>query len=324
MPRKLDLSDPRKKWAVTRRGLVLYVPNVPVTARFNRAETEELLGPQDWDKLDDHCEIAHIEITTKCNRSCTYCYNPKDKSELGSWELFKVFQNLAKANVFQITFGGGDPFMRGDIFDLAEAARSFGLNVCATTNGDLLGDMCQANPKGAALSIKPFGQINISYHGDSDFFNNNVQAIAPVCHMVGTKVGINFCCQSNYMSQLELVAYEANKWNAELLLLAYKPVRDVPIRGLKQTEIVATAFDLANRYKIDTAVDGACVKRCMASIRFCDVHANGDVSVCSFLRDPIGNLVKEDFGAIWSRRPRSIVCPYFGGVKNDPNGIDLL
>jgi len=323
MSPKLNLSGPKKKWALTRRGLVLYIPSIPATGRFTREETEVLLGKQDWDKLDEHCEIAHIEITPNCNRSCVYCYNPKNEPELSTADLFKVFQNLAKANVFQITFGGGEPFTRKDVFELAAMAKGLGLNVCATTNGDLLEKWCYHEPFFTEDALKAFGQVNISYHGAKDFYSN-LEILGKRFRESGVKLGINFCCQDRYVSQLEDVAKAAEQHHAELLLLAYKPVRDVDITGLKPEEVKAKAIEIANRYKLDVAVDGACAGTCHAALRFCDIHANGDVSVCSFRRESIGNLLKEDFIKVWHSRPKDVTCPYFEGVKNNPSGTEPL
>ena len=309
------------KIVMTRRGIVMYDPSIPMTARFDRKESDEFLRHKhDWDKLDEHCEIAHIEITPNCNRQCVYCYNPKDEPQLDMKALQDIMDNLAKAKVFQITFGGGEPFLRKDIFALALYARSVGLNVCATTNGDILGTLCEGDPD--CSDIAAFGQINVSYHGD-DLFFKNLARIAPICKKHNVKLGINFCCQDSYMESLELVAKQAALFNAELLLLAYKPVR-VPISGPSQVQILIKAFELASRYKINTAVDGACARRCYASLKFADIHADGTVSVCSFLRQSIGNSLKEDFTKIWARRPKEIECPYFPGVKNNPRGTSIL
>ena len=299
-----------QKIILTKRGLVAYDPSVPMTVRLDREETTKLMGRKiEFDRLDDHCEIVHIEVTPNCNRSCVYCYNPKNEKGLSTASLCRIFGNLARAKVFQISFGGGEPFMRKDVFHLAWIAKEVGLNVCATTNGDLLAKRCEDSAIFELL--RPFGQINVSYHGDNVFFRN-LGIIAATCEIAGVKIGINFCCQDGYMDKLETVAQQAAQINAELLLLSYKPV--VPalaIKGPSGSEIVMKAFELASKYKIDMGVDGSCVRQCMASMRFCDIHPNGDVSVCSFKREPIGNVLREDFRKIWVNRPKEVTCPYF-------------
>jgi MoaA/NifB/PqqE/SkfB family radical SAM enzyme len=309
----------KSKRVITKRGMVMYDPAISMTVRLNREETKKLMyGKEiDFEKLDDHCEIVHIEITSMCDKTCAYCYNPKNENDLSTEELVKLIDNLANAEVFQITFGGGEPFTREDIGYLASHAKSVGLNVCATTNGRILNSMCVYQPNVTSDLLKSFGQINVSYHG-SEFEFGNILNIAAVCKKIGVKMGINFCCQDEYMKKLDWVAGIARDIDAELLMLAYKPVRpELNIKGPSGPEIVKKAFELASKYNIDTGVDGACVRQCMASIRFCDVHPNGDVSVCSFKREPIGNALREDFKEIWARRPKEVECPHFP-LRNNP------
>ena len=315
------MSETEKyKTALTRRGALIYAKEVPMTARLNRKETERFMQTEyAWEEMDEHCEVVHIEVTPRCNRSCSYCYNPKNDPELSTRDLIKVIRNIAKAGVFQITFGGGEPTMRDDISALARAAKILGLNVCMTTNGDNIRMMDAVE---AIRTVKHFGQVNLSYHGDWNTFCDNMHALDRARRTADSKkIGVNFCCRQDYMGQLEDIAKHCQSYEAELLLLSYKAVRE-ETKSLLGMDILTTALELASRYKITTAVDGSCVRSCMASIRFCDVHPNGDVSVCSFKREPIGNLLEESFEDIWARRPRKVTCPFFADVENDPDSTD--
>lgn len=308
------------KTAMSRRGALIYAKKVPMTCRLNRKETERFMQTEyAWEEMDEVCEVVHIEVTPRCNRSCSYCYNPKNEPELTTRQLINVIRNIAHAGVFQITFGGGEPTMRDDIPALARAAKYMGLNVCMTTNGDNLRTM---NPLDAAAVVEHFGQVNLSYHGDWQAFSDNMRALNWARGRAESrKIGVNFCCRQDYLERLEDIASLCQSYSAELLLLSYKAVREES-ESLSGRDILKTALNLASRYKITTAVDGSCVRSCMASIRFCDVHPNGDVSVCSFKREPIGNLLEEKFEDIWARRPRKVTCPYFTNVENDPDSTD--
>jgi len=125
---------------------------------------------------------------------------------------------------------------------------------------------------------------------------------------------VNFCCRREYLPALDEVARHARDCRAELLLLSYKPVRDAeqPIPG---PETARMARELAARYGMNTAVDGPCVGRCLAAVRFCDIHANGDVSVCSFRREPIGNVLDERSPPSGRGGPAGVL-PHFPDVDN--------
>ena len=48
--------------------------------------------------------------------------------------------DLAAADVFQVNFGGGEPFLRDDFLDVVTYAQSKGITTCVSTNGTLLDD----------------------------------------------------------------------------------------------------------------------------------------------------------------------------------------
>jgi MoaA/NifB/PqqE/SkfB family radical SAM enzyme len=296
------------KKVITSSGLVLYDPVEPMTIRFDRKETEELLGKISWEDADDHCEIAHIELTSKCTRSCTYCYNPKDSDELGIDHFLDILEQLAQYGVFQITFGGGDPFCEWNKLNvLAPYAKSLGLNVCLTTNGDIL---YSQDSKTLEPVLESVGQINLSYHGDDSFYQNLFLGLQPKQREFGFKVGINFCCRNEYLMELERIAQVCEQKQHELILLVYKPVKD-NTHHMTPHQVFLHSLQLSEKYDIRIGIDGACAARCMASRRFVDIHPNGDASLCSFKREPIGNLLVLDFDTIWAMRPRAVQCPYF-------------
>ena len=118
-----------------------------------------------------------------------------------------------------------------------------------------------------------------------------------------------------YIKDLPSVAEKVKELDAELLLLAYKPVKG-DFENVIAPDLV---FEIAKRlYKngLKIAIDGPCLGLCLAAKRFCDVHSNGDVSVCSFVRAPIGNLTQKAFEYLWRGRPKTIACPYFKMRRN--------
>jgi len=105
-------------------------------------------------------EIVHAEVTARCNLNCAYCYVPKEQEELGLEAWKTIFKQLGDFGVFQLTFGGGEPFLRPDVCQLAKIADDYGLNVTVTTNGALLDSW-------PLEELAIFRQINISYHSQS-------------------------------------------------------------------------------------------------------------------------------------------------------------
>ncbi len=82
-------------------------------------------------------------VTRACNLRCLHCYyiagKPLD-DELTTVEAYELIDEIA--SVFgsdaNITFGGGEPLMREDIFKLIEYANEMGLRLTLATNGTML------------------------------------------------------------------------------------------------------------------------------------------------------------------------------------------
>lgn len=82
--------------------------------------------------------------TYRCNLSCIYCYNKKERrvkpiEELTTKEWFEIFDQAKSLGVHEIIFTGGEPLLRYDIFELARYATGIGMNSQMLTNGLLVG-----------------------------------------------------------------------------------------------------------------------------------------------------------------------------------------
>jgi len=102
-------------------------------------------------------------VTHACNLACAHCYaaaNGDAGKELSTAEAFRVIDDLAAFKVPVLLFSGGEPFLRPDVFALAEYAKNAGLRVTFSTNGTLIDD-AKAD-KLAALGV---GYVGISIDG---------------------------------------------------------------------------------------------------------------------------------------------------------------
>lgn len=78
------------KYVMTGYGLTVYDKDKPLTVRFNRKETNEMLKREvDYSKYDHHCEVAHLEVSNTCFRAGTLVYTPSGP---------KKIENLKKGN----------------------------------------------------------------------------------------------------------------------------------------------------------------------------------------------------------------------------------
>jgi MoaA/NifB/PqqE/SkfB family radical SAM enzyme len=103
-----------------------------------------------------------LAITNRCNRECRWCYSssgPESTAE-GFWTKDKVLglaHSLDEFGILGMALGGGEPFTYPGFAQLCrEIWDSTGLDVGATTNGDLVTDGDLETLKGH------FGQLRVS------------------------------------------------------------------------------------------------------------------------------------------------------------------
>lgn len=255
--------------------------------------------------------IAHLEVTDRCNTNCPYCYNPSRDANIVSDETLDTEQwkdiifELAYNGIFQITFGGGEPLVRNDLFELAKYAKEMSLTTGLTTNGILVREEDRNDPKWDYID-----QVNISYHphlNGMDVLNDAVDILRD-----RNKVGINFVLSENNMSDLWKVLSVVDKYEPneiEILLLSYKSVvpnidKQLSRKRMYDTAVAATSLGFS--IAIDTNIAG----QCEGGYGFIDIGHDGSVYPCSFVREPVGNILTENFADIWRKVPTLKECPY--------------
>ena len=81
------------------------------------------------------------EVTLACNLRCRHCLSSSAEpaaGELSTEEALALVEELYQQRVFQINFGGGEPFMRPDFMQILEACHQRGIMTCISTNGTLI------------------------------------------------------------------------------------------------------------------------------------------------------------------------------------------
>jgi heme d1 biosynthesis radical SAM protein NirJ len=83
-------------------------------------------------------------LIRRCNLTCKHCYSISGDvdfpGELTTAEVFRVMDDLKAFQVPVLILSGGEPLMRGDIFDISARAKSMRFYVGLSTNGTLIDD----------------------------------------------------------------------------------------------------------------------------------------------------------------------------------------
>lgn len=108
-----------------------------------------------------------IELTSRCNQRCGYCYNAwredngRSVGALASDELVALVERaLAEVEFEQVTLTGGEPLARADLFRVLDVCRSSGVTIQMISNGGLVTEAIARR-----LATYPISFIQITLNG---------------------------------------------------------------------------------------------------------------------------------------------------------------
>jgi radical SAM protein with 4Fe4S-binding SPASM domain len=170
---------------------------------------------------------AHVAVTSRCAAGCTGCYLDArpDGDEPPQETMVTALDDLAKAGVFTVAFGGGEPTTREDLDVLAREARLRGLTPVLTTSG--LG----LTPEKIAR-LRAFAQVNVSYDGGGEEYARvrgfdgarHAEGAIQALVAAGVRVGVNIVLTRATWGSLDATLERARALGAcEAQLLRYKP-----------------------------------------------------------------------------------------------------
>lgn len=79
---------------------------------------------------------ASLQITSRCNLRCKYCYGESGYSEdMPKTKIFEILTAFKEKNIFEIEIEGGEPFLHPDIFEVIEKCLQLELDFTILSNG---------------------------------------------------------------------------------------------------------------------------------------------------------------------------------------------
>ncbi|MBW6512066.1 MAG: GeoRSP system radical SAM/SPASM protein [Desulfuromonadaceae bacterium] len=269
-------------------------------------------------------------LSFRCNFSCSHCYSRDEQvAELETADIKKIIDILVAKKIPFINFGGGEPLIREDLFEIAAYATSKGLNVAMNSNGSLLDE-----PAATRLHKSGFKSVGISIDSadpalHDDFRNmpgsfEKAVAALRVLQNVGLKRTMSsVISQINYQHFHELLdlarRYEVaqvylhnfkcsgrgfkNREDLDLTPAEWKAFYVEALRVKQQTHDLAISFDdpvisSLPGYDTDPLVKGSSCGKLSLNLR-----PNGDLTPCGFIPLTVGNILHDDFDEIWYNSP---------------------
>ncbi len=269
-------------------------------------------------------------VNNSCNFACRHCYSRKDThEELDRETLFAALRKVAKAGVFSVNLGGGEPLLRRDLRDIAAFAAGEGLRISMNSNGWLIDGETALNLKAAGFSKVGISIDSHVPHVHDTFRGvegSHGRAVAALGHLAAAGIATSIStviCRINHLAVAELVAFALGCGAGQLnfhnfkcsgLGLAHKDELDLSpeewrdfYRRAMATKEEVKGLDISLDDPIIALLGardaGSLVKGSVCGKLSLNIKANGDITPCGFIPVVIGNIVRDDLKTVWRDSP---------------------
>lgn len=289
--------------------------------------------------------FAIWEITSACNLKCEHCLSDAGKAgrnELSTQEAKGVINSLSEMKVFNITFSGGEPLLRPDIFELLEYASEKRIGIDLLTNGALITEniidrLEKTNVFNVQVSVDGIEETHDNFRGLKGSYKQALNAI----EMLLSKkynVAINSVVTKQNMEEIPKIIDKAvelgvegykttlfmpagrGKGNIEKLLLTPHDVKSFTLRMIeKKKEVgdkikinVETDFPWLNEQNCREGCSKLDDERstkvgCTAGSTSLYITSEGKIAPCPFLRQIVAGDVRESkIANVWGSSAFSI------------------
>ncbi|MGY5874450.1 MAG: PqqD family peptide modification chaperone [Candidatus Thorarchaeota archaeon] len=278
--------------------------------------------------------LSEIALTYRCNNKCRFCYafSPyRESGEMTTEEVKRVIDIIVDdAHVPSMSFTGGEPTLREDLFELIAYGRERGLRMNLITNGIRCSDpefvqkLVDAGLNSAQVSIEgPDAESHDYIVGTTGAFDKTVQGIR---NLRATDI-YTHCnttiCRPNVERLDDLVDFHAN-----VLGLSYFSMNMVIYTGTAammrdELQITFTEIgDIVKRVKkrankkgiqfvwyaptpvclFNPIASGLGAKHCAACDGLISIDPEGGLLPCSSFSEPVGNILHDGFEKVWYNR----------------------
>lgn len=263
------------------------------------------------------------EVSLLCNLRCSHCLSASGEAaqdEMTTAEALALVEEVHQAGVFQINFGGGEPFMRPDFEQILAACHERGIMTCISTNGTLL-DAARV----ARLSQTRLVAIQVSLDGATSSTCDAVRgqgvfarATEAVKLLAASSIptSINTVLTTHNASEIPAMYELAQSLGVSLRVSRFRPsgrgadnwedLRPTPSQLLEFSDWLAKSGDVRTGDSFFSLTSqerqGLGLNLCGAAKLTCCVGPTGNMYPCAFLQTDrflAGSLRDKSFQQIW-------------------------
>jgi radical SAM protein with 4Fe4S-binding SPASM domain len=276
---------------------------------------------------------VHVDLTYRCNERCIHCYlDHEDHGEMKTDEIKNVLEQLAQSGTLFLTLSGGEIFLRDDLFELLEFARSLHFDISLKTNA-LLIDAERAR-KLRALSVR---RIQVSIYSAEPAVHDAItkvrgsleRTLTAIRFLQAEGLQVKIACplmKQNLMAYRNVQALAAElgvpyvldmtitpKMDGDMGLLQLRnPVQDLlpilqdpTVNPPSSSQDSAQAAQLATGSATSSGIESQAYEDipCSAGHNSCYISPYGEVFPCVQMPVATGNLRQQRFEEIWFKSP---------------------
>jgi radical SAM protein with 4Fe4S-binding SPASM domain len=276
-----------------------------------------------------------LAITYRCNNDCAHCYNlehptlttgssPTGRGELDTAEWKQVLDKTWALGIPHVVFTGGEPTLRDDLPALIAHAEANGQITGLNTNARRLSDpkfvetlvaagldhvqitveSCEAEIHNQMVNANAYAQTIAGLKNalksplfvmtNTTMLRNNVHTIPATLDFLADlgvpTIGLNALIYSGHGATVGTGLPES-----ELTPLLETARQKTEMRGQRLIWYTPTQYCGFDPMALDLGVKG-----CTAALYNMCVEPNGDVLPCQSYYRPVGNLLHDEWDAIWN------------------------
>lgn len=280
--------------------------------------------------------LGEIAVTYRCNNSCAFCYascgrNPPHArrtpggTEMTAAEIRRVMDVFkARARIPFFSFTGGEPLLRKDLEKSIAYAGRLGLRTNLVTNGTLADpararSLYKSGLRTAQVSIEsPEKDAHDGLTGNPGSWEQTLSGIRNL-RAAGISVQTNTTITAlnagsaprmpGFLKSLGVDRFAMNLYipmrgadRDDALFFSYAdvgPVIEEVRRAARAQDMTFYWYSPVPHCIYNPIAKGLGNKSCAAMDGLLSVSPSGDVLPCSSYPKPLGNLLRDDFRAVW-------------------------
>ncbi|SPD71772.1 Radical SAM domain protein [uncultured Desulfobacterium sp.] len=282
------------------------------------------------------------EVTRSCNLNCIHCRAASGRGpyagELDTNKSIEILNEISSIGSPIVILTGGEPLLRGDIFDLAKHGTAKGLRMVMATNGSLLTPEIIRKIKSSGIKrvsvsidgadkgqhdqfrmvdgafekslsgVRQLQEAGVEFQINTTVTRHNFHNISDI---LGLSVSLGAVAHHLFLlvptgRAREMKDQEIGAAEYEQLLHWFYQMRDKVPLHLKATcaphyyrILRQEASSKGEKVTIETYGLDAMTRGCLGGTSFCFISYDGIVQPCGYLELNCGDLKQSTFSTIW-------------------------